>query len=127
MQTPINTFINIMQNKIYNTQNIPEIDQDPYFLNLLRDFDLRLQNTINCDLRKHELQMDLTDDEGLTYCIHFFYIHSEDGKVLIHRILEETELFWDCNGIDSYATGAQFPDGSLVQDNTVIIKLISYA
>lgn len=123
MQTPTNTFINIMQNKIYNTQNLPEL-QD--FIPMLSEFDQHLQKTLNCDLRKHECQMDLTDDEGLTYCNHFFYIHSENGEVLIHKLQKETERFWDCNGIDSYATGAEFPDGSLVQDNTIIIKLKCY-
>ena len=88
-------------------------------------FNLHLQNTINCDLRKYECQPNLTD-EGGTYCNHFFYIHSENGEVLIHRILEETKRFWGCNGIDSIATGAEFPDGSLIQDNTMIIKVKCY-
>lgn len=100
--------------------------QNPEFNELLNQFNQHLQNTINCDLAEYKCSETLTDNEGLEYITHYFYIHSVDGNVLIHKLREETENFWDCNDLDQSASGAAYPDGSLIKNLTMIIKVKAY-
>lgn len=100
--------------------------QNPELNEQLNQFDQHLQNTIHCDLVEHKYLENLTDGWGLKYTAHFFYIHSVDGNVLIHKLLEETETFWHREDLDQTASGATYPDGSLIKANTMIVQLKAY-
>ena len=91
----------------------------------LNKFDQHLQDTLHCDLVEHKYLENLTDGWG-KYTAHFFYIHSADGGVLLHKLLEETETFWNREDLIQTASGATYPDGSLIKANTMIIQLNAY-
>lgn len=98
--------------------------QNPEFNELLNQFDQHLQNTINCDLAEYEC--DEIIHNNLEHITHYFYIHSVDGNILLHKLQEETENFWSCHGLDQSASGAAYLDGSLIKNNTMIIKIKAY-
>ena len=100
--------------------------QNPVLNERLNQFDQYLQDTLNCDLVKYQYSENLRDGWGIPYTAHYFYIHSVDGNVLRYRLTEETETFWYREDLDQTASGAEYPDGSLIKDLTVIIKLKAY-
>ena len=100
--------------------------QNPELNEQLNQFDQHLQNTLHCDLVEHKYLENLTDGWGLKYTAHFFYIHSANGEVLIHKLLEETETFWHREDLIQTASWADYPDGSLIKANTMIIQLNAY-
>ena len=99
--------------------------QNPKLNDQLNKFDQHLQDTLNCDLVEHKYLENLTDGWG-KYTAHFFYIHSANGEVLIHKLLEETETFWHREDLIQTASWADYPDGSLIKANTMIIQLNAY-
>ena len=104
--------------------------QNPELNEQLNKFDQHLQDTLHCDLVEHKYLENLTDGRGLKYTAHFFYIHSAYGDVLIHKLLEElleeTKTFWHREGLDQTASGATYPDGSIIKANTMIVQLKVY-
>ena len=99
--------------------------QNPELNEQLNKFDQHLQDTLHCDLVEHKYLENLTDGWG-KYTAHFFYIHSVDGNVLIHKLIEETETFWRREDLIQTASWADYPDGRLIKANTMIVQLKVY-
>ena len=99
--------------------------QNPELNEQLNKFDQHLHDTLHCDLVEHKYLENLTDGWG-KYTAHFFYIHSANGEVLIHKLLEEAETFWHREDLIQTASWADYPDGSLIKANTMIIQLTAY-
>lgn len=110
-----------MQNKNYYPNELG-LSLDPSFHNTLQEFDNHLAATLNCELIKFATEgADKTGDPEII--LNHFYIKSQNGEVLLHKLIDETSIFWDCNGLDSTVSFTEYPNGELIQDNTMIITI----